>query len=106
MSAILMTSHVCQLQIYGMIAEWLIRLHGKGPGHTNFRFVDFRLVVEGLSGRGLVVGNGFALKAIQRCMLMTTDPGDLVLDITCGSGTTAYVAEQLNVNNLAPSGID
>lgn len=27
-------------------------------------------------------------------MLMTTDPGDLVLDITCGSGTTAYVAEQ------------
>lgn len=35
-----------------------------------------------------------ATKVIQRCMLMTTDPGDLVLDITCGSGTTAYVAEQ------------
>lgn len=35
-----------------------------------------------------------ALKTIQRCILMTTDPGDLVLDITCGSGTTAYVAEQ------------
>ena len=33
-------------------------------------------------------------KVIQRCMLMTTDPGDLVLDITCGSGTTAFVAEQ------------
>ncbi len=33
-------------------------------------------------------------KVIRRCMLMTTDPGDLVLDITCGSGTTAYVAEQ------------
>ncbi|HBM16539.1 MAG TPA: site-specific DNA-methyltransferase [Lentisphaeria bacterium] len=32
-------------------------------------------------------------KVIQRCLLMTTDPGDLVLDITCGSGTTAYVAE-------------
>ena len=31
---------------------------------------------------------------IQRCMLMTTDSGDLVLDPTCGSGTTAYVAEQ------------
>jgi adenine-specific DNA-methyltransferase len=31
---------------------------------------------------------------IQRCILMTTDPGDLVLDPTCGSGTTAYVAEQ------------
>jgi adenine-specific DNA-methyltransferase len=35
-----------------------------------------------------------APKFIQRCMLMTTDPGDLVLDPTCGSGTTAYVAEQ------------
>ncbi len=33
-------------------------------------------------------------KIIERCMLMTTDPGDLVLDPTCGSGTTAYVAEQ------------
>jgi adenine-specific DNA-methyltransferase len=33
-------------------------------------------------------------KVIQRCMLMTTDPGDLVLDPTCGSGTTAVVAEQ------------
>ena len=33
-------------------------------------------------------------KAIQRCILMTTDPGDLVFDPTCGSGTTAFVAEQ------------
>ena len=33
-------------------------------------------------------------RVIQRCILMTTDPGDLVLDPTCGSGTTAYVAEQ------------
>lgn len=33
-------------------------------------------------------------KVIQRCILMVTDPGDLVLDPTCGSGTTAYVAEQ------------
>ncbi len=35
-----------------------------------------------------------ATKIIERCMLMTTDPGDLVIDPTCGSGTTAYVAEQ------------
>lgn len=35
-----------------------------------------------------------AIKPVQRCILMTTDPGDLVLDPTCGSGTTAYVAEQ------------
>ena len=34
------------------------------------------------------------VNVIQRCILMTTDPGDLVLDPTCGSGTTAYVAEQ------------
>ena len=33
-------------------------------------------------------------KVVQRCILMATDPGDLVLDPTCGSGTTAYVAEQ------------
>lgn len=33
-------------------------------------------------------------EVIKRCLLMTTDPGDLVLDPTCGSGTTAYVAEQ------------
>jgi adenine-specific DNA-methyltransferase len=33
-------------------------------------------------------------KVVQRCLLMTTDPGDLVLDPTCGSGTTAYVVEQ------------
>lgn len=33
-------------------------------------------------------------KVIERCILMTTDPGDLVLDPTCGSGTSAYVAEQ------------
>jgi adenine-specific DNA-methyltransferase len=35
-----------------------------------------------------------ANKIIERCLLMATDPGDLVLDPTCGSGTTAYVAEQ------------
>jgi adenine-specific DNA-methyltransferase len=34
------------------------------------------------------------VRVLQRCILMTTDPGDLVLDPTCGSGTTAYVAEQ------------
>jgi adenine-specific DNA-methyltransferase len=33
-------------------------------------------------------------RVVERCVLMTTDPGDLVLDPTCGSGTSAYVAEQ------------
>ena len=35
-----------------------------------------------------------ATSVIQRCLLMATDPGDLVFDLTCGSGTTAYVAEE------------
>ncbi len=35
-----------------------------------------------------------ASKVIERCLLMSSDPGDLVVDPTCGSGTTAYVAEQ------------
>jgi adenine-specific DNA-methyltransferase len=34
------------------------------------------------------------VEIVKRCLLMATDPGDLVLDPTCGSGTTAYVAEQ------------
>ena len=33
-------------------------------------------------------------KIVQRCILLSTDPGDLVLDPTCGSGTTTYVSEQ------------
>ena len=44
------------------------------------------------SDKKYVVETSF--KVIQRCILMTTDPGDLVFDPTCGSGTTAYVAEQ------------
>lgn len=44
-----------------------------------------------MEGKLYVVQSG--IKPIQRCILMTTDPGDLVLDPTCGSGTTAFVAE-------------
>ena len=45
-------------------------------------------------GTGLLYVVQTSSKVIERCLLMTTDPGDLVLDITCGSGTTAYVADQ------------
>ena len=45
----------------------------------------------GRSGKAYVVETN--PKVIQRCLLMTTDPADLVLDPTCGSGTTAHVAE-------------
>ncbi len=48
--------------------------------------------VGGASGAIYIVQTN--TRVIQRCVLMTTDPGDLVLDPTCGSGTTVYVAEQ------------
>lgn len=50
-------------------------------------------MISGFSGQKLYVVQT-AARVIQRCLQMTTDPGDLVLDPTCGSGTTAYVAEQ------------
>jgi adenine-specific DNA-methyltransferase len=45
-------------------------------------------------GTGLVYVVQTSASVIERCILMSTDPGDLVLDPTCGSGTTATVAEQ------------
>jgi adenine-specific DNA-methyltransferase len=59
----------------------------------NVMELDNRWNDVGLYGESIYVVQT-AIMAIQRCLLMTTDPGDLVLDITCGSGTTAYVAEQ------------
>jgi adenine-specific DNA-methyltransferase len=65
------------------------------------RFADDYAVVQidnnwddkpGAGGETYVVQT--ATKFVQRCVLMTTDPGDLVLDPTCGSGTTATVSEQ------------
>ena len=50
--------------------------------------------IAGFSGENKIYIVQTASKVIARCLLMTTDPGDLVLDPTCGSGTTAYVAEQ------------
>ena len=48
--------------------------------------------VSGAEGKVYVVQTG--IEVVKRAILMSTDPGDLVLDPTCGSGTTAYVAEQ------------
>jgi len=50
--------------------------------------------IAGFSGQDKVYVVQTAERVIERCILMTTDPGDLVLDPTCGSGTTAYVAEK------------
>ena len=61
---------------------------------------DFPVMKLGDIWEGVQIGVGLKYvvqtspAVIQRCILMTSDPGDLILDITCGSGTTAYVAEQ------------
>jgi adenine-specific DNA-methyltransferase len=56
------------------------------------RFTNFWTDTGGTSDKLYVVQTSTTV--VQRCLLMATDPGDLVLDPTCGSGTTAYVAEQ------------
>jgi adenine-specific DNA-methyltransferase len=57
-----------------------------------FKISNLWMDVKGETDKQYVVQT--PTKVIQRCILMTTDPGDLVLDPTCGGGTTAYVAEQ------------
>jgi len=76
------------------------RLHG-GKTLSYVRHLDDSAVVqmEGVwSDTGAQSDKVYVVqtlpKAIQRCILMATEPGDLVLDPTCGSGTTAYVAEE------------
>ena len=54
-------------------------------------WTDVRWGFDAIDKRYVVETNP---RVVARCILMTTDPGDLVLDPTCGSGTTAYVAEQ------------
>ena len=73
-----------------------------GPGQLRFRKFDSDFGHSPLTNNWDDTGGAVdpiyvvqtTPRAIERCLLMTTDPGDLVLDPTCGSGTTAYVAEQ------------
>jgi len=79
-----------------------VALAGKTPSYVRY-MEDFNVypinnswddtVTAGFASEKLYVVQTNA-KVIERCILMATDPGDLVLDPTCGSGTTAYVAEQ------------
>jgi adenine-specific DNA-methyltransferase len=80
------------------------RLHPIGKRLTYKRFADdFPLTTYTNIWDDTII-SGFAApklyavqtspKVIERCVLMTTDPGDLVMDPTCGSGTTAYCAEK------------
>ena len=83
------------------------RLAGRGEGRTlcYLRYVDDfaaypvgNVWTDAASGDNQVLQKLYVVqtlpKVIERCILMATDPGDLLLDPTCGSGTTAYVAEQ------------
>ncbi len=69
---------------------WFVRFHGDYPIKRSSN------IFEDTSGKSTesVYVVQTQPDVIQRCLLMATDPGDLVLDPTCGSGTTAYVAEQ------------
>jgi adenine-specific DNA-methyltransferase len=68
-----------------------VRYHNDFPAFPITNFWDDTQTGSGMDKTYVVQTNS---KVIERCMLMTTDPGDLVLDPTCGAGTTAYVAEQ------------
>ena len=62
------------------------------PVHASHQYLG-RYWLGGVTDKDLRRSNDHEA-VIERCILMATDPGDLVLDPTCGSGTTAYVAEQ------------
>ena len=85
--------------IKNLIAKGRIIAPGNTPQYLRY-FDDFPVQsisnfwtdTVGELSKDYVVQTGITV--LQRCILMTTDPGDLVLDPTCGSGTSAYVAEQ------------
>jgi adenine-specific DNA-methyltransferase len=81
--------------------SWANRLHGTGTTLRYVRYLDDFAAFEPNNVWSDVAVGTTKIYVVQtptsvvaRCLLMTTDPGDLVLDPTCGSGTTAYVAEQ------------
>ena len=88
-----------QLGIGHLIKADRLVQYGRSPEYKLF-FDDYPVQnlmnvwedTQGASDKRYVVET--SIKPIHRCILMATDPGDLVLDPTCGSGTTAYVAEQ------------
>ena len=82
----------------------VIRSNRVEATENNIRFVTYfddfpyRALTNLWSGFGGAASPVYVVQTnpeiVKRCLLMTTDPGDLVLDPTCGSGTTAYVAEE------------
>ncbi len=82
-----------------LIGAWRIAIQGSGLGYVLYHedYPYQRLLNVWTSTRA-AMDRRYAVQTadsvVRNCLLMTTDPGDLVLDPTCGSGTTAYVAEQ------------
>ena len=87
-------NHIPRLFEMGRVVAQSSRLVFKRYA-DDFNYVPITNIWSGLGGASdkiyVVQTNP---EVIKRCLLMTTDPGDLVFDLTCGSGTTAYVAEQ------------
>ncbi len=80
-----------RLELYGSQVRCRITAHDQSTTSVGNVWLD---VLMGSFVQQKIYVVQTATSVIQRCLLMTTDPGDLVLDPTCGSGTTAYVAEQ------------
>jgi len=77
-----------RLEIEGNYLRYVMKLSDDDTTKLNLTWMD---TVGARDQRYVVETNA---RVVERCILMATDPGDLVLDPTCGSGTTAYVAEQ------------
>lgn len=77
-----------RFEIEGNYLRYVMKLSDDNTTKLNLTWTD---TTGARDQRYVVETNEFV---VQRCILMATDPGDLVLDPTCGSGTTAYVAEQ------------
>ncbi|MGH7227484.1 MAG: DNA methyltransferase, partial [Gemmataceae bacterium] len=77
-----------RFEIEGNYLRYVMKLSDDNTTKLNLTWTD---TTGARDQRYVVETNEFV---VQRCVLMSTDPGDLVLDPTCGSGTTAYVAEQ------------
>jgi adenine-specific DNA-methyltransferase len=77
-----------RLEIEGQFVRYVMRLSDDDTTKLNLTWMD---TIGARDQRYVVETNELV---VQRCILMATDPGDLVLDPTCGSGTTATVSEQ------------
>jgi adenine-specific DNA-methyltransferase len=81
-------------RLYGAGRTLYWRQYEDDFGHTPIKAHWIDTMPSGFASESSLYVVQTSTKVLERCLLMTTDPGDLVLDPTCGSGTTAFVAEQ------------